>query len=96
MDNNPARFIALQAVIGFGIAALFVGALLLADPGGLGSLLLSQQEGAWPILLLWLFSGLTFTGVQFGVALMLLEDEPPPNRARALQPVPVPVRARRR
>ncbi|WP_135466057.1 hypothetical protein [Crenalkalicoccus roseus] len=94
--HSFVRFILLHFATGFGIAALFVGALLLADPGGIGGLLLSAREGAWPALLLWLFTGLTFGAVQFGAALMLLEETPPRRPARGLQPVPARVPARRR
>jgi hypothetical protein len=65
------RFFALQVAIGFGIAALFLLALLLADPGGIGSLLRAPSAGVWPALLFWLFTGLTFGAVQFAAALGL-------------------------
>ena len=66
------RFMALHAAIGFGIAAIFVAALLLADPGGIGTLL--RHPSAGPVALLWFFSGLTFAGVQIGAAVMLRDD----------------------
>ena len=65
----PLRFLALHAVTGFVIAAIFVGALLLADPGGAGTLLHPSRSGFLPLALLWLFSGLTFGVVQFAAAL---------------------------
>src|SRR3954471_19220049 len=65
------RFFALQVAIGFGIAAVFLATLLLADPGGIGSLLRAPDAGAWPALLIWLFTGLTFGAVQFAAALGL-------------------------
>jgi hypothetical protein len=68
------RFMALHAAIGFGIAGLFMAALLLADPGGVGSLLLRPSSGVLPLALLWLFSGLTFGSVQIGAAVMLQDD----------------------
>lgn len=69
------RFLALQIAIGFGIAALFVLALLLADPGGIGTLLRAPATGVMPVVLLWLFTGLTFGGVQFAAALGLAATE---------------------
>ena len=71
------RFFALQVAIGFGIAALLLAALLLADLGGIGSLLRSTNAGVWPALLFWLFTGLTFGAVQFAVALGLAAEEKP-------------------
>jgi hypothetical protein len=72
-----ARFLLLQVAIGFGLAALFVAALVLADPGGIGSLLRAPQFGPGPVLLLWLFVGGTFMAVQFGAAVALLEHGRP-------------------
>jgi hypothetical protein len=71
------RFFALQVAIGFGIAALLLAALLLADLGRIGSLLRSSDAGVWPALLFWFFSGLTFGAVQFAVALGLAAEEKP-------------------
>ena len=98
MSGLP-RLVLLHAGGGFVIAAVFVAAILLTDPGGLGSLLLAAPEGPWPALLLWLFSGLTFA-----TALGVTALAPPPERPRGvLVPpeqrrgalVPLPVRARR-
>jgi hypothetical protein len=63
------RFALLHGAIGFGIATLFVAAILWADPGGLARVL--WLEGAWPLGLLWFFCGLTFGSVQIGAAVML-------------------------
>jgi hypothetical protein len=68
-----ARFMALHAAIGFGIATLFVAAILAFDFNGLGHLLAPARQGVLPLGLLWLFSGLTFGSVQIGVAVMLWE-----------------------
>jgi hypothetical protein len=70
------RFFALHVAIGFGIAALFMAALLLADPGGVGTLLLAPATGWLPPVLLWLLTGLTFGGVQFAAALALAAEAP--------------------
>ncbi|MCB4823856.1 hypothetical protein [Roseicella aerolata] len=96
------RFLALHAAIGFGIATIFVTALLLADPGGVGALLHPARSGLLPVCLLWLFSGLTFGAAQFAIALGLAsEAEPRGGRGSlsaspwaALRPVRVPVPAR--
>jgi hypothetical protein len=96
------RFLALHAAIGFGIATLFVTALLLADPGGLGTLLQPARSGLLPVCLLWLFSGLTFGAAQFAIALGLASGSEPRGGKgslsvspwAALRPARVPVVAR--
>lgn len=94
------RFMVLHGLVGFVLSALFVTAVLWADPGGVGSLIL--KHGGFPvILLLWFFCGLTLGSVQIGTAVMLREerDEPAGGHRQRLQPIPVPVtvpaRARR-
>ena len=42
------RFMVMHGVIGFGIAAIFVGAVLWSDPGGVGSLIL--KHGGAPVI----------------------------------------------
>jgi hypothetical protein len=79
------RFMALHAAIGFGIAAIFVVALLLADPGQAGTLLMTAAGHWWPAAVLWFFTGLTFASVQMGVAVMLLAEPPaPPRRGKGV------------
>ncbi|TDG24343.1 hypothetical protein E2C05_26040, partial [Paracraurococcus ruber] len=70
-----ARALARHLAVGFIAATVFVLALLQADPGGLGGLLQPARSGAMPLALLWLFTGLTFTGGQFALAPFLPEDE---------------------
>jgi hypothetical protein len=99
----------MQALIGnvlagFAIAALAVGGLLLADPGGASGLLLEAAEHWWPAALLWLFLGLTFGAVQFGIAIQLGSEAPPPSprgrpsprarRSGALSPAYAPASTR--
>lgn len=96
------RFMVLHGLVGFGLAAVFVAAVLWADPGGVGTLILAH--GGVPVIaLLWFFTGLTFGSVQIGTAVMLLDrqdDAPRGGRRQRLPavpvPVPVPVRAPRR
>lgn len=96
------RFLIHHAAIGFGIAALFVGGLVLADPNGAGTVLLTAAGHWWPVAALWLFTGLTFAAVQMGAATALLCDDgaEPRGGTRApvasLVPIPLCVRARRR
>jgi hypothetical protein len=96
------RFLLCHAAVGFGLAALFVGGFLLADPHGAGGVLLGAADHWWPALVLWFFVGLTFGSVQIGAATMLLghDDGPGPRRGRMtpvrLARVPIPARPRRR
>lgn len=96
------RFMLLHGLVGFGIAAIFVAAILWADPGGVGSLIL-RHGGAPVILLLWFFTGLTFGSVQIGAAVMIHQGAAPPSgrgggmRLPSLAPrlARAPARARR-
>jgi hypothetical protein len=89
------RFMVLHALVGFGLAALFVGAVLWSDPGGVGTLIL--REGGLPVIaLLWFFTGLTFGSVQIGAAVMLQDGPQAPPRGGLRVPVAVPVRVRAR
>jgi hypothetical protein len=98
---HAVRFMVLHGLVGFGLAALFVAAVLWSDPGGVGRLIL--REGGLPVIgLLWFFIGLTFGSVQIGAAVMLQDgrgDAPRGGRrqraAPALVPARVAVRVRR-
>ena len=89
------RFMIMHGLVGFGLAAIFVAAVLWADPGGVGTLIL--KHGGVPVIaMLWLFTGLTFGSVQIGTAVMLQDgrDDPPRGgRRQRLPAIPVPVRA---
>jgi hypothetical protein len=83
------RFMVRHGLVGFGLAAIFVAAVLWADPGGVGGLIL--REGGLPVIaLLWFFTGLTFGSVQIGTAVMLQDgrDGPPRGGRRARLPGP--------
>lgn len=86
-----------QCLVGFGLSAVFVGALLWADVANLRHLITGSSVGVMAGGLLWLFNGLVFAGVQFGITVMrMAEDDTPPSggrRVRALQPIRVTVPA---
>lgn len=95
------RFLVCHAAVGFGLAAVFVAAILLLDPQDAGTLLMTAAGHWWPAVVLWFFTGLTFGAVQIGVATMLLEHAEPPRPPRGGGGVPdglapVLLRARRR
>lgn len=66
----PLRLLLRHALIGMAIATLSVLAILWRDLFGLASLMLQAPEHPLPLALLWFFTGLTFGGVQVGVAVM--------------------------
>ena len=76
------RFLVRHGALGFGLAAVFVGALLAFDPQDAATLLLTAAGHWWPVVVLWFFTGLTFGAVQIGVATMLLARRDPPRPTR--------------
>jgi hypothetical protein len=70
-----------SVAIGFALAAAFVALLLWADPMGFGGLVLRARPAALPVALLVLFNGIVFSGVQFGIAVMALQDRPAERKA---------------
>jgi hypothetical protein len=97
---QPLRFLVRHAALGYGAAALFVGGLLVTDPGEAGTLLLTAADHWWPAALLWGLTGSTFAGAQIGIGVMQQAEPPRPSggsRAPAgLVPVRLKVAVRRR
>ena len=97
-QNTPkmpwlVRLYITQCAIGFFVAALFVGMLFYANVANLWHLVTHTSAGPLAALLLWVFNGIVFSGVQFGIALMRAADTPErPNRSggapAALWPAP--------
>ena len=63
-----------QCAIGFAISAVFVGMLLYFNVGTLWHLVTHSDVGALAVILLWVFNGIVFAGVQFGIAIMAMKD----------------------
>lgn len=89
-----------HSAIGFVVSAAFVAMLLWFNVANLWHLVTHTSIGPMAVGLLWLFNGIVFSGVQFGVALMLMSAPSgqgpgkrrrpqPPVAARLAQPVPV-------
>ena len=94
------RFYLRQAAIGFAVAALLTGGLLVTDTGGLWHLVTHTAEGPLALFLLWFFNGIVFGGAQAGIAVFLMaepeEPKGPPRRAApSLARLPVVARASR-
>ncbi|MCE6951702.1 hypothetical protein LAZ40_14530 [Cereibacter sphaeroides] len=86
------RLYIVNVLIGFGIAIAFVAALVALDVGGLWHLVLETDMGWLGGLMLVMFNGVVFAGVQFAIAVMRMADPedgtPPGGRAkRPLRPV---------
>jgi hypothetical protein len=99
---QPLRFLFRHVAVGFAAAALFVGGLVVTNPGEAGTVLLTAADHWWPALLLWCLIGTTFGAAQIGIAVMA-SAEAPPARPRGgsgapagFAPVLLKVRARRR
>jgi len=88
-----------HCLIGFGLAVVFVALLLGFDVAGLRGLVLTTQGGALAVVLLVVFNGLVFAGVQFAIAVMRMarpeadDDGSGRREALPLDPVPVALKA---
>jgi hypothetical protein len=69
------RLYILQVLSGFGLSALFVGALLWLDVANLWSLISGSDVGIVAVVMLWVFNGIVFAGVQFSISIMRLADD---------------------
>ena len=64
------RFLIGHALVGFGLAAMFVAALIGFDIGNIGTVLRQSGLAVPATLLLTFVLGLTFASVQMGIAIM--------------------------
>ena len=91
------RLYIVQVVAGFGLSALFVAMLLWLDVARLGSLIRGSDVGLVALIMLWVFNGIVFAGVQFGLSVMRLAQDDTSGgggrrQARALRPAVAAVR----
>lgn len=87
------RLYITHVAIGFAISAAFLAVLLVLDVVGLRHLILGSSSGWLAGLMIFMFSGSIFAGVQFGIAVMRMaeSDEPPRGGLRQhVGPVAVP------
>ena len=92
-----------SCLVGFAAAAAFVGLIVWQDVAGIGHLVMSSPEGWLALVMLTVFNGIVFAGVQFGIRIMMMaepEDKGPHGGKRdaipVLQPIAIPVEPRRR
>jgi hypothetical protein len=85
----------IQSVaIGFAISAVFAAALIGFDVMGVGHLILTSNVGWIAALMLVMFNGIIFAGVQFGIRVMLMaDDDDGPKGGLRQHDLAVPVRA---
>ncbi len=82
-----------QVLIGFGLSAAFVALLLTANVANLWHLVSGSDVGLLAVFLLWLFNGIVFAGVQFGISIMRMAEEGTPRGGkRAPRGLQVPAR----
>lgn len=97
-----------HTIIGFALSGVFVGMLLYFNVVNLWHLVTHSPSGWMAVMLLVLFNGIVFAGVQFGIAIMTMDhddhdDDDHGRRRRVpvrgmipdLVPIPVPVRQAR-
>ncbi|SPH18665.1 hypothetical protein DEA8626_02207 [Defluviimonas aquaemixtae] len=99
------RLYICNVLIGFALSGVFVASLLWLNVANLWHLISTSPEGWIAALMLFVFNGIVFAGVQFSIVVMRMEqkDEDPPKGPRlpasvsVLAPVRIssPVRARR-
>jgi hypothetical protein len=85
-----------QSIIGFGLSAVFVALLLYFNVVNLWHLVTHTDVGPLAVFLLWLFNGIVFAGVQFGISIMLMADsnDDDDHRGRPIGLTPLRAEAR--
>ena len=66
------RLYILHSAIGFAIAAAFTAALIAFNVANIGHLVTSVDGGFLAAVVLFIFNGIVFSGVQFGIVVMSL------------------------
>jgi len=69
------RIYIIDVITGFGLSALFTGLLLWLDVAHLWHLVTSVQGGWIAVLMLFVFNGIVFAGVQFGITVMGMAND---------------------
>jgi TRAP-type C4-dicarboxylate transport system permease small subunit len=91
------RLYVTSTLAGFALALAFVAMLLALDVANLRHLVLGTQTGWLGGLLLVVFNGIVFAGVQFGIAIMRMAEPGSDAPHGGLhQPVLIPIRVERR
>lgn len=73
-----------QVIIGYAVSAGFVALLLASNVANLWHLVSTSPQGWLAVLMLWIFNGIVFAGVQFALALPKGTDDEGRGRRDAL------------
>ena len=88
-------------VFGFALSGLFVSALMYFNIANLWHLVNASSMGWVAALMLFVFNGIVFAGVQFAIAIMRMEKDDTPSGGTAApmvvdyQPIAIPVEERK-
>lgn len=84
-----------QTAIGFVLSAVFVALLMYFNVVNLWHLVTHSDVGLLAVFLLWLFNGIVFAGVQFGISIMLMKDhdDDDDHRGRPINLTPIRIAA---
>lgn len=85
-----------HVLIGFGLAAVFVAALLWMNVGNLWHLVSTSDVGVMAVVMLFFGNGIVFSGVQFAITVMRMGDDDEPRggkRGPVATNIPVRVEA---
>jgi len=66
----------VNVAYGFGLSVVFLGLLLWADVAGLRHLVFQSSMGWVAAIMMIVMNGVVFAGVQFGIAVMRLAEDP--------------------
>ena len=69
------RLYIMQVLAGFGLSAIFVGLLLYFNVANLWHLVTSTSGGFVAVVMLFMFNGIVFAGVQFAITIMRMADD---------------------
>lgn len=66
----------VNVACGFGLSAVFLAALLWLDVAGIRHLIFGSDMGLIAAAMIFMMNGVVFGGVQFGIAVMRLAEDP--------------------
>jgi F0F1-type ATP synthase assembly protein I len=75
-----------QVLIGFGLSAVFVSALLWFNIANLWHLVSHTSGGMIAVIMLFMFNGIVFSGVQFAMKIMTLPTDDTPKGGQPIRP----------
>ena len=88
------RLYIIHVLIGFALSAAFVAALLYMNVANLWHLISTSDMGWVAVIMLFMFNGIVFSGVQFAFVIMRLgdDDKTPKGGKRIPVATDIPVR----